>query len=213
MNDTPQLAGPQGLNVIEEFIPSIEQDEIIDHLDEALWSTSLKRRVIHWGRRYHYSGRIDSANSAPPIPSFLRGLANEVRYVANMGSGEMAIIVNEYQPGQGIAAHVDHQQWGPVVCTLSLLSEIPMTFRSRDQKIDIKLSPGSLAILSGPSRYEWSHAIAARKSDLINGQRRPRTRRISITFRTVNDGSVRQGTLDPSRDASVSVRDQGGHHA
>jgi alkylated DNA repair dioxygenase AlkB len=42
-----------------------------------------------------------------------------------------------------------------------------------------------LLILSGEARYDWTHEIPARKSDVINGARQPRTRRVSLTFRTV----------------------------
>ena len=42
-----------------------------------------------------------------------------------------------------------------------------------------------LLILSGEARYDWTHEIPAHKSDMINGARQPRTRRVSLTFRTV----------------------------
>lgn len=42
-----------------------------------------------------------------------------------------------------------------------------------------------LLILSGPARYDWTHEIPARKSDVINGARQPRRRRVSLTFRAV----------------------------
>ncbi len=55
----------------------------------------------------------------------------------------------------------------------------------RDAHISLRLEPGSLLILSGEARHDRTQAIPARKSDLINGARIPRTRRVSPTFRTV----------------------------
>lgn len=43
----------------------------------------------------------------------------------------------------------------------------------------------SLLVLTGSARYEWSHTIPARKSDVIDGRRVGRKRRISLTFRRV----------------------------
>jgi hypothetical protein len=41
----------------------------------------------------------------------------------------------------------------------------------------------SLLVLSGESRYAWSHGITARRSDLLGNEERERTRRLSVTFR------------------------------
>ena len=42
-----------------------------------------------------------------------------------------------------------------------------------------------LLILSREARYDWTHEIPARKSDVIDGVRRARARRVSLTFQTV----------------------------
>ena len=76
------------------------------------------------------------------------------------------VIVNEYQPGQGIAHHADRGCFGPAVATLSLLDTWPMSFeRSGDEPIELWLPPGMLIILTGealvvapwntPSQERW----------------------------------------------------------
>ena len=98
------------------------------------------------------------------------------------------MIANEYLPGQGISAHVDCVPcFSDRIASLSLLSPCEMVFRNGKQgdRLSAILEPRSLLILSGAARYEWTHEIPARKSDEVNGERRPRTRRISLTFRTV----------------------------
>ena len=47
------------------------------------------------------------------------------------------------------------------------------------------LECGSLLVLAGASRYNWKHGIPARKSDKLGGQSLWRSRRVSLTFRTV----------------------------
>jgi alkylated DNA repair dioxygenase AlkB len=45
------------------------------------------------------------------------------------------VIINEYTPGQGIAAHIDHKgSFGPIVASLSLLSGAVMDFQSNETK-------------------------------------------------------------------------------
>jgi alkylated DNA repair dioxygenase AlkB len=43
----------------------------------------------------------------------------------------------------------------------------------------------SLLLLADAARYHWQHGIAPRKTDTINGIKRARRRRVSVTFRTV----------------------------
>jgi alkylated DNA repair dioxygenase AlkB len=60
-----------------------------------------------------------------------------------------------------------------------------MDFTKGNEKRQILLEPRSLLIVSGEARYEWTHGIAARKSDVYEGQKIVRERRVSMTFRGV----------------------------
>ena len=61
------------------------------------------------------------------------------------------------------------------------------------EKKSIVLEDCSLIILSGPARYEWQHAIPARKSDTINGIKTERDRRVSLTFGLSGEEMARFG--------------------
>ena len=98
-------------------------------------------------------------------------------------------LINEYQPGQGISAHVDHHpRFGDEVVMISLLDEYPMRFAHPSGKVfEKRLAPRSVCVITGPSRYEWTHEIAKRKSDPVpGGGKRLRKRRVSITYRKAN---------------------------
>jgi alkylated DNA repair dioxygenase AlkB len=43
-----------------------------------------------------------------------------------------------------------------------------------------------LALMTGESRSLWTHEIMKRQNDYVGGLKVPRGRRLSITFRTVN---------------------------
>jgi alkylated DNA repair dioxygenase AlkB len=95
------------------------------------------------------------------------------------------LLVNEYQPGQGIAPHRDYAPFGRTVVTLSLLSPCVMDFRHprTGRKETLLLEPRSLVVLSDEARYEWEHGIAPRKRDDWHGLPVGRSRRLSVTFR------------------------------
>jgi alkylated DNA repair dioxygenase AlkB len=106
------------------------------------------------------------------------------------------IIINKYEPGEGISAHRDHiGYFTGDIATLSLGSEYVMTFRPHpknpivDKSIfyDVLLPVGSLAVMTNDLTTEWTHEIKKVKYDTIDGKRIKRGTRISITFRTVRD--------------------------
>jgi alkylated DNA repair dioxygenase AlkB len=130
----------------------------------------------------------DSAETAPPLPAWARETAARLADEGLMDRAAEQVIVNEYQPGQGISAHVDCVPcFGPVVAAISLGSSCLMDFAHPDDgtELAVPLAPGSLLVMTGPARYTWRHAIASRKSDPGAGGRVPRGRRVSVTFRTV----------------------------
>ena len=92
------------------------------------------------------------------------------------------LIVNEYEPGQGIGRHVDSHDFGNTIVSLSLGSQCHMIFRDRagDRGVlEIPLKARSLLIMKDEARLKWTHEIPSRKSD----KGVPRRTRVSLTFR------------------------------
>lgn len=97
------------------------------------------------------------------------------------------VIINEYHPGQGISSHVDCEPcFEDTVISMSLGSACIMNFTKVENpkiKKEQVLMPKSIVVLKDEARYKWKHGIAAKKQDIINGQKCLRTTRISLTFR------------------------------
>jgi alkylated DNA repair dioxygenase AlkB len=53
------------------------------------------------------------------------------------------------------------------------------------QKIEVMLESGSIVVLCGEARHNWTHGIAQRKTDNFQGVKTARGLRISMTFRKV----------------------------
>lgn len=192
---TVDVTGVPGLRYLAGWLDDGAGRRLLTAVDAAPWSTELKRRVQHYGRRYDYGRRAvrdaGGGPDAPPLPGWAVDLAARLAAEGLMDGHADQLIVNEYLPGQGISAHVDCVPcFGPQVAAVSLGSACTMDFTSPDgaSRLPVRLSPGSLCVMTGPARYEWRHAIAGRKSDPTPTGRVWRERRVSLTFRTVLDG-------------------------
>lgn len=171
----------EGLYYRESFVSPREELDLLARIDAQSWSTELKRRVQHFGYRYNYlRGAIDANDYLGPLPEWLTSLAGRLPFEPDQ------VIVNEYNPGQGISAHIDATgSFGPMIATVSLGSQCLMQFKRAGETFERSLHRRSLLVLSGAAREKWTHAIPSRKRDIIDGVTYFRQRRVSVTFRTV----------------------------
>ena len=178
-----------GLKYVAGFVADADEAPLLAAVDAEPWLADLKRRVQHYGYRYDYTARkVDPTMFLGPLPEWAQPLAARLVADGHMPTAPDQLIVNEYEPGQGISAHVDCVPcFGPVVCSLTLGSQCVMELTSvaGDGAESLLLERGSLLVLNGESRYKWRHAIPGRKSDKFDGLVLPRGRRVSLTFRTV----------------------------
>lgn len=181
---------PDGLSYRREILNEAQQACALRRIDATPWRTDLKRRVQHYGWRYDYRARrVGPEDRIGPLPGWLASLADRLHQGDWFTSVPDQAIINEYEPGQGIAAHTDCEPcFGDTVASLSLGGACIMEFCEQrgNGRGSILLEPGSLLVLHGSARYRWTHAIASRRTDVIAGVRRMRVRRVSITFRTVH---------------------------
>ena len=186
----PHVPDIPGLHYFRAFLGDEQQGSVIRQIDESAWLTDLERRVQHYGWRYDYRARtIDRSMQIGPLPDWLAEIAALLHErTGKFDSVPNQAIVNEYEPGQGIAMHVDRHCFGRTVATVSLGDDWMMDFRAvgGDEKAQLLLERGSALVLTEKARYGWLHGIAKRKSEPIDSiRRRPRERRLSLTFRTV----------------------------
>jgi alkylated DNA repair dioxygenase AlkB len=178
----------EGLNYVAGFIDEPTQILLLDEIDRQPWLTDLQRRVQHYGYKYDYKARkIDKSMYLGCLPIWAQPLAARLRSDGYMAAIPDQLIINEYEPGQGISPHVDCIAcFGSCVCSLTLGSGCIMKFTevAGVGPESLWLERGSLLAISGAARYEWKHGIPARKSDRVNGDILRRERRVSLTFRT-----------------------------
>ena len=201
--DAETATAPMGLEYLPDFLDASEEAGLLAYIDDSEWLTDLSRRVMHFGYKYDYtSRRLDETARIRPLPEWLARLSSMAREAASEEAKQLLdpdrpfeqAIINEYLPGQGIAPHIDRDCFGPLVATVSLGSAVNMDFcrDSTGDKHVQRLVPRSLVVLHGDARFKWRHGIAKRHADTWNGQKTKRQRRVSITFRTIENTGLAQ---------------------
>lgn len=186
----PELQAPAGLRYLPGYVSPRLQARLLTLLDASPWLDDLKRRVQHYGYRYDYKARrIDYSMYLGTLPDWCHHYARQLADEGIFTSPPDQVIVNEYLPGQGIAPHIDCTPcFEDTVVSISLGSSCIMNFTQLadpTQRYDQLLEQGSAVVLQHAARFDWQHGIKPLKSDIINGMRQLRQRRVSLTFRKV----------------------------
>jgi len=145
--------------------------------------------VQQYGYQYDYkNGEFSSSRYLGELPDWLDEISRRFCKDGLTVRGSDQVIINEYEPGQGIVGHIDCIPcFGSTVITLSLGSACLMEFYypQTQKQAEILVEPGSLVVFQKAARYVWEHGIAERDRDIYHGREILRTRRISLTFREV----------------------------
>lgn len=183
------IAVISGLKLMPHYITPEQEVRLLQTIDQQMWLGDLRRRVQHYGWRYDYKARaVDLSMRLGNLPEWLSLYCQQLYSDSLFLYPPDQVIVNEYQPGQGIAPHIDCVPcFKETIASLSLGSPCVMDFthNKTQEKISLLLEPRSLIVLTGDARYLWQHSIAPRKTDRIDGIEIRRNRRVSLTFRNV----------------------------
>lgn len=180
-----------GLYLQENVISSEAETQIIQWLDGREWSTVLPRRTQHYGYVYGYEG-----TNLMPGDKFEGWVSTLADYLVKHGIMDVVdqCIVNEYDREQKIGKHIDGQRgerpniFGPRIVSFSLGADTNFVFSNTKgkEKVEIYVPKRSILVMTGDSRYTWTHEIPKRLSVNINGKMIKKDnnyRRISLTFR------------------------------
>jgi alkylated DNA repair dioxygenase AlkB len=177
-----------GLCYYPNYISKAAEHDLLTAVDAAAWSTHWQRRTQHYGRSYRENAHpslADEGSSNSYLPEWIMQVRQ--RLVDDQIFGKVAnqMGINEYLPGQGIAGHVDYH--GGEVVSISMGSGCLMDFHKLDgsKNASMWLAPRSLVALKGEARSLWTHGIARRKTDIVNGITIARARRVSVTLRCI----------------------------
>jgi alkylated DNA repair dioxygenase AlkB len=169
-----------GLAYLPEYVTLAEEVDLVQQIDALPWDTTWERRRQLYGATY-----FPGEGAERPILEWGRALADRLHREGYSERPFDQLLVNEYEPGHGIALHHDHKPFDRTVVSLSLLSPLVMDFRNpaTGERASMLLERRSLLVLSDDARYVWQHGIARRKNDRWGSIVIPRRRRLSVTLR------------------------------
>lgn len=169
-----------GFDLQEEYLTEEELVALMKLVEEGTWANDKEqKRVQIFGYNY-----LEPTLPSVPIPSSYSFLVDKLEKDC-YGKFDQ-LIISEYLPGVGVAAHVDRFFWDERVVGVSVIGTcnlrlLPLDEKSADEVKNYELQAGSLYCLSGKSRYEYSHSIDGQSVT---------ERRISFTFRTLAKDKV-----------------------
>ncbi|XP_017868833.1 PREDICTED: alkylated DNA repair protein alkB homolog 8 [Drosophila arizonae] len=188
---------PGGLVLLPDFVSEAEEAALLEAIavGAASPTDSLKhRQVKHFGYEFLYGS--NNVNPLQPLEQGIPAACNFMWERLELPAFEPPdqLTVNEYEPGQGIPPHVDtHSAFKDPILSLSLQSDVVMDFRRGDQLVHVLLPRRSLLVMSGESRYDWTHGIRPKHIDVVatpSGSltTQARSKRTSLTFRRLRRG-------------------------
>lgn len=180
----------EGLRYVAAYLDEEEHDRLLAAVDEQPWQTSVDHGVQIYGYRYNHRSR--AVLSIGGLPPWAIDLAVRLQRDGLVATLPDQMVANEYHPGSGLFAHVDQSVFGDTVASVSLGSTCVMRFSNGadGRTEELLLEPRSALILTGEARWAWTHEIPARSVDVWRNQNKPRSRRVSLTFRTVMASDV-----------------------
>lgn len=134
---------------------------LLEAVQGAPWVTLRHRRLQQWGGLPGAGGLTSAAQLPPFLKSLADGLVSCGLFSALTPPNH--VLVNAYEPGEGIDAHTDGPCYAPVVATLSLGDDAVMRYRGREPGApligELVLRKRSLVITQGALYEQFAHEI------------------------------------------------------
>ena len=186
INHLNNSIGISGLEYQPNFLSINKSNLLLEEIDGMKWMVDLRRRVQHYGYKYDYNRRrVDKSMRIDDPPNYLQEISNKLKEKNIFDKTPDQVIINEYEPGQGISNHIDCEPcFEDTVASISLGSPCVMNFTNKDDRNVVKhcyLEPLSLVILKDEARYNWMHGIKPVKTDTYLNEKFKRKRRIIIS--------------------------------
>ncbi|CAK8532498.1 unnamed protein product [Lathyrus sativus] len=112
---------------IPDFITDADQTLLLNNIygaPSSKWKLLKNRRLQNWGGVVHEKGLLPQ-----PLPPWLTNLTHKISEESGLFPSPINhVLINEYQPNQGIMPHQDGPSYFPVVAILSLGSPVVMDF-------------------------------------------------------------------------------------
>nr|XP_031292916.1 alpha-ketoglutarate-dependent dioxygenase alkB homolog 7, mitochondrial [Camelus dromedarius] len=176
------------------FLSAAEEETLSRELEPEL--RRRRYEYDHWDAAIHGFRETEKSRWSEASRAILQRVQ-----AAAFGPGQTLLSpvhVLDLEPRGYIKPHVDSIKFcGSTIAGLSLLSSSVMRLvhtQEPGEWLELLLEPGSLYILRGSARYDFSHEILRDEESFFGERRVPRGRRISVICRSLPE---RMGPAEP----------------
>ena len=193
-----------GLTLYPDFISLAHEEELLKEIDQQPWVVDYNRRLQYYGYRNELEAPYDLVPFPVAIAPKMYSLSEEIVKQGILLEQPDQVIINEYDPGQGIRPHKDRNYFENQICGVNLGSGCVMQFIKSGEKIEVEMPRRSIYVMQDEARTRYKHAIPPRKKDKLEGNVQHRERRVSITYRKVKMNKVKP--INPDGKAAEMLR-------
>jgi alkylated DNA repair protein alkB homolog 6 len=178
MEQYPVKGPPTSAYYVPEFLTVEEEQRIlndIQRLPSSKWTTLTHRRLLSLPSVL--TGPSKDLLMAAPLPEFLVRPAKNFESLGifrdSPHKSPNHVLVNEYEPGQGIMPHTDGPAYHPVTATISLGSHTVLDIYAKTAEGEREATPSwrilqeprSLLVTTSDMYKDTLHGIAERQED------------------------------------------------
>ena len=150
-----------------EFLSEAEEARLLQWFRTGLApgrdnAGTVRRAVWRFGSDKPYASYMRSSQ----IPELFKDIIDRLmtENICPIDHRPDSVTINEYQPKQLIAPHIDHVDSGKVITVISLGSQATMLFENgsspSSNALYLELAPRCLTQIGDSLRYDWKHSIA-----------------------------------------------------
>lgn len=160
-----------GLSYHKNFLSDAQHDALLGDIDtRGRWKRLHARALQNHGGLPHARGMVATA-----LPAHLAEVARQLVDTGVVAESNLPnhVLVNRYEPGEGIDAHEDGPVFLPCAAIVSLQAPVVMDFYRKMEEpsahtkpvASIVLEPCSLLRIEGDAYCKYLHAIAPTEID------------------------------------------------
>ncbi|XP_063628414.1 alpha-ketoglutarate-dependent dioxygenase alkB homolog 7, mitochondrial isoform X1 [Cydia splendana] len=187
-DEQPELraATIQGMQVLPDFVTEAEEGMLLAELEPML--KRIRYEFDHWDNAI-IGFRETERRSWTPTNEAIISRIRSVFPRTGMDSELLpAAHVLDLAAAGHIKPHIDAVRFcGGMIAGLCLLSDAVMRLQHETHKhlgLDALLQRRALYIMSGVSRYEYTHAVLGGEESVWRGEKLPRRRRVAVILRS-----------------------------
>lgn len=181
---------PEGLTVLPNYLSEEDVSRLQNELDRFQFQPYADKSCLEFGFNFTFYILTPAALELPPV---MRQIADRLHRDGLMINRSNYVLVNRYTPGQGIHGHWDDLYYEDGIVSLTLESAAPLYFLDVHGEHEnglplcrsLVVPVGGVFAMRRRARYNWSHGMVPRLTDLVDGVEVPRRQRTAVTFRVV----------------------------